>query len=40
MEKDWNKRIRRSQEVMKKVMWRFMYSKEKTGENYKKACEL
>ena len=23
-----------------KVMWCFMYSEEKTGENYKEACEL
>jgi len=25
---------------MKKVMWCFMYSKKKTEENYKEACEL
>jgi hypothetical protein len=41
MEKDSNKRIRRSQEEMKKVLWYFMYIKEKTlGENYKEEYEL
>ena len=40
MEKEWNKRIRRSQEDLKEVLWCFMYIKEKTlRENYKEAYE-
>ena len=36
-----NKRIRRSQEEMKEVLWCYMYIKEKAlGENYKEAYKL
>jgi hypothetical protein len=40
MEKEWNKRIRRSQEEMKEVLCCFVYIKEEIGENYKEAYEL
>jgi hypothetical protein len=39
--KELNKRIRWSQQEMKKVLWCYMYIKERTlGENYKKAYKL
>ena len=41
MEKKWNNRIRSNREDMKRVLWCFMYIKEKTlGEKYKEAYEL
>ena len=41
MEKDWNKRIRRSQVEMKEGLWSIMYIKVKTlRKNYKEAYEL
>ena len=40
MEKEWNTRIRRSQEEMKEVLWCFMCIKEEIGENYKVIYEL
>jgi len=40
IEKEWSKRIRRSQEETKGVLWCSLYIKEKTGENYKEAYEL
>jgi len=39
--KNLNKRIQRSQEEMKEVLWYFTYIKEKTsGEKYKEAYKL
>jgi hypothetical protein len=40
MGKDWNKRLQRSPEEMKEVLWRFMHIKEKTEGNYKETYEL